>query len=74
MCQSKKTAKEFLRKKFQNRYASQVNSQLAAGSSNDMALSIVKPLGARWLCDLYDYILARPKIIINSFRLAGLLD
>ena len=66
-----------MRSKFQNWYASQVNIQLAAGNSNemvDLALSIVKPLGAQWLRDLYDYMLSRPEIIINGFRRAGLLD
>ena len=60
-----------------SQYASQVNTQLTAGNSSDMvdlALSIVKPLDAQWLHDLYDCMLARPKIIMNGFRQAGLLD
>jgi len=40
----------------------------------NLALNIVKPLGVQWLHDLYDYMLARPEIVINGFRRAGLLN
>jgi len=33
----------------------------------DLALSTVKPLGAQWLRDLYDYMLSKPEIVINGF-------
>ena len=59
-----------MRRKFQSWYAIQVNIQLTAGNSNDMvdlALSTVKPLGAQWLRDLYDYMLSKPEIVINGF-------
>jgi len=32
-------------------------------------MSIVKPLGAKWLHDLYDYMLAKPEMIINGYGL-----
>ena len=42
-----KASKDFLRSKFQNWYAQEVV---------DLRLSVVKPLGARWMISLYDYI------------------
>ena len=46
-----KSAKEFLRKQFQQWYSDQVCKQLKQGGfkSVDPALSVVKPLGATWL-------------------------
>lgn len=35
-------------------------------------MSVVKPLGAKWLIELYDHMLGRPEIIINGFRGAGI--
>ena len=39
----------------------------------DLKLSVVKPLGAQWLIQLYDYMLQIPEFIINGFRGAGIL-
>ena len=47
-----KSAKEFLRRKFQEWYAEQVRSQLQKQeepSNVDLKLSVIKPLGAAWL-------------------------
>ena len=33
---------------------------------------IVKPLGARWMISLYEYMKAKPAIIKNGFILAGI--
>jgi len=35
-------------------------------------MSIVKPLGAKWMMSLYDYMKAKPDIIRNGFRHAGI--
>lgn len=72
-----KPAKEFLRSKFQAWYASQVSTQGQAGSvikPIDLKLSTVKPLGAKWLIELYDYFKKRPEIIINGFKATGIID
>ena len=48
---------------------------LAAGKKEetvDLKMSVVKPLGARWLKEVYDYMLLNPNIIINGFRGAGI--
>ena len=71
-----KAAKEFLRRKFHEWYAKQVCLQLeqnAKHSSVDLRLSIVKPLGAQWMVELYDYLKGKPDIIRYGFKEAGLL-
>ena len=53
-----KSVKEFLRQKFHSWYAESVSTQLNGTKAKepiDLRLSIVKPLGAKWLVDLYDY-------------------
>ena len=66
-----KAAKEFMRREFQKWYAQQVCDQLQANrevTSIDLRLSVVKPLGARWLICLYDYFKENPDIIRNGFQ------
>ncbi len=54
-----KSAKEFLRRKLQEWYTDQVHLQLRnseeASPPVDLKISVVKPLGATWLIELYDY-------------------
>ena len=73
-----KSAKEFLRKKFQLWYSEQVCSQLEEESDEvkpvDLHLSIVKPLGAKWLMEMHDHFKGNPQIILNGFRKSGLLE
>ena len=71
-----KAAKEFLHKKFHKWYVKQVCSQLQQKVKTqpaDLRLSIVKPMGAKWMCDLYDYLKSKPDIIHNGFIATGLL-
>ena len=66
-----KAAKEFLRKAFQKWYALQVWAQLegkAPADPVDLRISVMKPLGAKWLMDLYK---GKPEIIKNGFKEAG---
>lgn len=75
-----KPAKEFLRRKFQEWFADQIAAQLEDDTQQvnaqqvDMRLSIMKPLGARWLVQLYDYLCSNPSFIVNGFSAAGILD
>ena len=39
----------------------------------DLKLGIVKPLGAQWLKEAYDYMLQNPDIIFNGFHESGIL-
>jgi len=69
-----RAAKEFLRKAFQKWYALQVCAQLEGKVPADIRISVMKPLGAKWLVDLYDYLKGKPEIIKNGFKEAGLLE
>ena len=72
-----KAAKEFLRREFQNWYAAQVCHQMQHQEEHalqpvDLSLAVVKPLGARWMMKLYDYMKQQPQIIKNGFVKAGI--
>uniref|UniRef100_A0A1X7TQY0 DDE-1 domain-containing protein n=1 Tax=Amphimedon queenslandica TaxID=400682 RepID=A0A1X7TQY0_AMPQE len=70
-------AKEFLHSKFGEWYAEKVAMQMKdAGSMTpiNLKLSEMKPIGARWMMELYDYFKAKPEIIINGFKAAGILN
>ena len=67
-----KAAKEFMRAKFREWYAEQVQKQLDQGEQEftpvDLKMSTMKPLGARWLVSLHDYISGHNSIILNGFK------
>lgn len=73
-----KAAKEFLRTKFQAWYADKISAQMDNGKTSftpvDLKLSIVKPVGAKWLMEMYDYFKTKPQILINGFCGAGISD
>ena len=72
-----KPAKDFLREQFQSWYAEQIVSQKNNGQTVqpvDMRLSIVKPIGAKWMIAMSDYIKSRPEMIINGFKNVGIID
>ena len=72
-----RAAKQFLRNKFENWYADQIIAQKDVGKEIqpvDMRMSIVKPVSAKWMIDLYDYVLAHPLIIKNGFKNVGITD
>ena len=70
-----KAAKSFMHDQFQTWYAQQVQLQMKDGGTTnepvDLWLSIVKPISARWLVNLYDYLVSKPDIIKNGFKSAG---
>ena len=58
-----KSVKEFTRGKFQQWYSDQIRKSIDGGMEDkvvDLKLSIVKPLGAQWLKEAYDYMLQHP--------------
>ena len=72
-----KAAKEYLRRQFQDWYSEQISKQLHktnAIAPVDLKLSIVKPLGAKWMMGLYDYMKSKPEIIINGFKEVGIFN
>ena len=71
-----KSVKEFMRSKFRDWYSKQVQHQLSEGEEItpvDLKMSTVKPLGARWLVSLCNYISENRSIVENGFKAAGLL-
>ena len=64
-----KSAKEFMRSRFSEWYAGEVQKQLDAGATTsvDLKMSTMKPLGARWLVSLFDYLKSNSSIIKNGF-------
>ena len=72
-----KPAEDFLRGRFQEWYADQIVNQLEDDAEQqpvDMRLSIMKPLGAKWLISMLDYMCSNPSIIVNGFYAAGISD
>ena len=72
-----KAAKDFLRSKFREWYAQQVCSQIKGETETkpvDLRLSVIKPLGAKWIVSLYEYIKSNPTLVRNGFKEAGILD
>ena len=70
-----KAAKGFLRKQFHTWYAKQVCTKLEQDKkqSVDLCSSVVKPLGAQRMVDLYNHLKSKPDMIRNGFVAAGLL-
>ena len=76
-----KSAKEFLRRKFREWYSKQIFQQLQQNKNKkcttpepvDLKLAVVKPLGANWMIQLYDYFKLNREIILNGFHAAGLM-
>ena len=72
-----RAAKQFLRNKFENWYTDNIVAQKSADKDVepvDMKLSIVKPIAAKWMIDLYNYLVANPQIIKNGFKHIGITD
>ena len=72
-----KPAKEFLRRKFREWFADQIAARLEDNTQQvnvQQVDFIMKPLGARWLVQLYDYLCSNPTFIVNGFSAAGILD
>ena len=71
-----KPAKEFLRSRFQEWYSQQICVQLDEGTCEpvDLRMSIMKPIGAKWLIEMYEYFKDHPSILVNGFCAAGIID
>ena len=69
-----RSAKHFIRGKFESWYADRIMAQQGNGQDIqlvDLRLSVVKPIGARWMIDLYDYLM-NPSIITHGFKHVGI--
>ena len=73
-----KPAKDFLKSKFWEWYASQLLQQLEKGTEPDklkpidMQLKVMKPLCAKWFVAIFDYFKSNSDIILNGFKGAGI--
>ena len=72
-----KAVKTLLRKKFQDSYAKEVFTQVEEGRVEmvDLHLSTVKPLGAQWMVDVFNYFKTNTgiDIIKNGYKSASIL-
>ena len=66
-----KSVKEFLHQKFHSWYAESVSTK---NEPVDLYISVVKPLGTKWLVDLYDYMKTKLEIIRNGYKEIGILE
>ena len=71
-----KPAKDFMKRQFQNWYGEMICKKLEDKIEEevDMRLSVMKPLSARWLIDMHKYFVDHPRIIVNGFHNAGIVD
>ena len=71
-----KPVKDFIKQKFQEWYAEQIVQQKEDGSGikpiADFPMRQMKPLGAKWMIEAYDYMLGHPEIVRNGFQAAGI--
>ena len=74
-------AKKFMKEKYAVWYASQISTGLEKGVDIDeievkTPLTVMKPLHAKWLIEMYDEITLekRKKIVLNGWKAAGILD
>jgi predicted Zn-ribbon and HTH transcriptional regulator len=70
-----KPAKHCLKRQFQSWYSDQVCKKLRDNQpfeSIDLRMSVVKPLSARWMVGVYDYMKSNPDMIKNGFDKAGI--
>ena len=74
-----KPLKDHLRRSFQSWYSDEVSKQLQEGKEPedikvDTKLSIMKPLGTRWITSAYDYLRSRTGIVRGGFSAAGIVE
>ena len=74
-----KSAKCFITEKYQEWYAEKVPQQLNGGVAPhdvkvDVRLSVIKPLHAKWVIELYHHLKRSKHIIISGFRKAHITD
>ena len=72
-------AKKFVSHKFSTWYADRVSEQLRRDVAPDdvkisMKLSDLKPLHARWIVEMFDYLKQQNGSIVNGFDKAGITE
>ena len=67
-----------MRGQFQHWYSNQVCERLAKDTANsdisvDLRMSIVRPIEAQWLINMFNYFQEKPTIIVNGFTKSEIL-
>ena len=72
-----RAAKQFMWAKFEGWYADRMIAQKYIGQDIkpvDLRFSVIKPIGAQWVIELYNYLKEHPNIISNGFKHVGITD
>ena len=74
-----KAAKDFLRERFQQWYAQEVEKHLQAGTATEalqinMGMTVMKEVGSKWLTALYDKLRIETSIVMSGFRNVGIVE
>ena len=71
-----KCIKDFLKKEFNAWYSQKVYEQSGEETPVpvDLRLSVLKPLGAQWLINTFNYLVSNNDIIVNGFKASGISD
>ena len=69
-----KPVKDILKKEFHQWYSDEVSAQGEQYNVVKLPLSVMKPLGAKWLMKAFDHIQSHPKMIMNGFKAPGITD
>ena len=74
-----KPAKSFRKDKYNMRHTEQVAKQLNEGKAPadvevSLNLSEIKPLQAKWIYKMYEYLRGLCDLVLNSFESAGILE
>ena len=68
-----KSAKEFIKQKFQMWYTEQIHQQLKQSDSDgklepvDLSMQIVKEVESKWLVEMWEYLCNNPHLIVHRF-------
>ena len=74
-----KPAKRFRKDKYNMRHTEQVAKQLNEGKAPadvevSLNLSEIKPLHAKWIYEMYEYLRGRSDLVLNGFQSAGITE
>ena len=74
-----KPAKSFIKDKYNMWYTEQVAKQLNEGKAPadvevSLNLSEIKPLHAKWIYEMYEYLRGRSDLVLNGFESAGITE
>ena len=71
-----KSCKDYMKKQFVDWHSDQILQSLDDDTdfTVDLRLSVMKPLGTKWLISFFNYIADRPHIVFNNFKAAGIVE